>query len=49
MLRGKFRYRLLIKSDRNINLPDVMRRLIETIKAPSSLRVKVDIDPQSFM
>ncbi len=49
MLRGKFRYRLLVKSARNINLPDVMRGLVDSVKAPGGVRIKVDIDPQSFL
>lgn len=49
MLRGKYRYRLLVKADRNINLPDLMRNWVESVKAPSSVRIKLDIDPQSFL
>ena len=49
MLRGKFRYRLMVKADRSINLPDMMRGWVESIKAPSSVRIKLDIDPQSFL
>ncbi len=49
LLRGKFRYRLLVKADRNINLPDMMRGWVDSIKAPSSVRIKLDIDPQSFL
>jgi len=49
LLRGKFRYRLLVKADRNINLPDMMRNWVEGVKAPSSVRIKLDIDPQSFL
>ncbi len=49
LLRGKFRYRLMVKADRSINLPDVMRGWVEGIKAPSSVRIKLDIDPQSFL
>ena len=49
MLRGKFRYRMLVKADRNINLPDMMRSWVEGVKAPSSVRIKLDIDPQSFL
>ena len=49
MLRGKFRYRLLIKAERTINLPDYMRSWIEAQEHPSSVRIKTDIDPQSFL
>jgi primosomal protein N' (replication factor Y) len=49
MLRGKFRYRLMVKADRAINLPDMMRAWTGGIKAPSTVRIKLDIDPQSFL
>jgi len=49
MLRGKFRYRLLVKADRKTNLPDLMRNWVDGVKAPKNARVKIDIDPQSFM
>jgi primosomal protein N' (replication factor Y) len=48
-LRDKFRYRLLIKADRKINVPELMKNLVESVKAPSSVRVKIDIDPVSFL
>jgi primosomal protein N' (replication factor Y) len=49
MLRAKFRYRLLVKAQRNINLPDLMKKWVDGVKTPSNTRIKIDIDPQSFM
>lgn len=49
MRRGKFRYRLMVKAQRNVNLPDIMRGWVDSIKAPSNVRIKLDIDPQSFL
>lgn len=49
MLRAKFRYRLLVKAERNINLPDLMKKWVDGVKIPSTTRIKIDIDPQSFM
>lgn len=49
MLRGKFRYRLLVKAARNVNLPDLMRNWVESVTPPRNVRIKIDIDPQSFM
>jgi primosomal protein N' (replication factor Y) (superfamily II helicase) len=49
MLRGKFRYRLLVKADRQVNLPDFVRDWVDSLKTPSSIRVKIDIDPVSFL
>jgi primosomal protein N' (replication factor Y) len=49
LLRGSFRYRILIKTSRNINIQKWLNTLLAQIKAPSSVMIKVDIDPYSFM
>jgi len=49
MLRGKYRYRFLVKAPRNINLPNYMKAWIESVKVPRSVRIKMDIDPMSFL
>jgi primosomal protein N' (replication factor Y) len=49
MLRGRFRYRLLVRAPRNINLPDFMQKWLAGVKPHSSVRIKADIDPQSFL
>jgi len=49
MLRGKYRYRFLVKAPRNINLPSYMRSWVAGAKVPRSVRIKMDIDPMSFM
>ena len=49
LLRGKFRYRLLVKAERNVNLPDFIKQWVEAQDIPSSVRVKMDIDPQGFL
>ncbi len=49
MLRGKYRYRMMVKAERNVNLPDIMRSWVDSVKTPSSVRIKLDIDPQSFL
>jgi len=48
-LSGKFRYRLLVRAERTVNLPDTMRQWVNSCAAPSSVRVKIDIDPMSFL
>ena len=48
-LRSKYRYRLLVRAPRSINLPEFMSDWLALIKTPSSLRVKLDMDPQSFL
>lgn len=49
MLRGKYRYRFLIRAERNINLPDYMKQWLAAVKPPRSLKVKIDMDPVSFI
>ena len=48
MLRNKYRYRLLLKTARDIPIQDVLRQWIAKVKIPNGVRVEVDIDPYSF-
>ncbi|MCC7305294.1 MAG: primosomal protein N', partial [Alphaproteobacteria bacterium] len=47
-LRGKYRHRLLVRADKNLNIQKAIEGWIGGIKIPSSVKVAVDIDPQSF-
>jgi primosomal protein N' (replication factor Y) len=49
MLRGKYRRRLLIQATRNINLQKTIKKWLANTDVPSSIRLTVDIDPQSFL
>ena len=49
LLRGRYRYRFLIKAGRDLALQAVLRDWLAPIKLGSTLRLAVDIDPQSFM
>lgn len=50
LLRGRYRYRLLVKAPRAYDLQDYLRQWLANLpKASGSLRVSVDIDPQSFL
>ena len=49
MLRDKYRFRLLLKTARNINIQEVVKKWLTMVAVPSSVRVEVDIDPYSFM
>ena len=48
MLRDKYRYRLMLKTTRNINIQQVLSEWLKMVKVPSNVRVEVDIDPYSF-
>lgn len=47
-LRGKFRYRLLVQADKNLNIQKTIAAWIGGVKCPSTVRVYIDIDPQNF-
>ena len=48
-LRGDYRRRLLIQSDKAINIQKTIQVWLDSVKTPSTVRVQVDIDPQSFL
>ena len=48
-LRGKFRYRLLVRAERQVDIQKAVGAWVTGIKTPSTVRVVVDIDPQSFL
>lgn len=49
LLRGRYRYRLLINARRSANLQDVIRKWLGALDHPAGVRVSVDIDPYSFV
>ncbi len=48
-LRGKFRYRILIKSEKKIALQKIITDWLGKVTTPSSIQIKIDIDPYSFL
>jgi len=50
LIRGRHRFRLLIKSPRGFDLSDYLRQwLANAPKAKGDIRLEVDVDPQSFL
>ena len=49
MLRGKYRYRLLFKTLKTINIQSLLQTWLSRLDFPSNVQVEVDIDPYSFM
>ncbi|MET0587171.1 MAG: primosomal protein N' [Novosphingobium sp.] len=49
LLRGRYRYRLLINARRSAELQAVIREWLGGFNFPNSVRVNVDIDPYSFV
>jgi primosomal protein N' (replication factor Y) len=49
-VRGRYRFRLLVKSPRGVDLSAYLREwLAAAPKRKGDLKLEVDIDPQSFM
>ncbi len=48
-LRGNYRRRLLVRADKALNLQQAIDRWLAQVRIPSTVRVYVDIDPQSFL
>ncbi len=49
LLRGRYRYRLLINARRSAQVQDVIRDWLGQLNFPQGVRVAVDIDPYSFV
>ncbi len=49
ILRGRYRYRLLVKAPRKTQLQSPLRAWLAANQVPRTLRVQTDIDPYSFL
>ncbi len=49
LLRGKFRYRILIKGNKRRELNAFAKNWLKDIPIPRNIRVIIDVDPYSFM
>ena len=50
LVRGRYRFRLLVKAPRNADLQSFLRDMLATgPKERGGVRVAVDVDPQSFL
>lgn len=49
LLRGRYRYRLLVNARRSTELQRVIRDWLDPLRFPQGVRVAVDIDPYSFV
>jgi primosomal protein N' (replication factor Y) len=49
LLRGRYRYRLLINARRSAELQNVIRGWLGALDFPKGVRVAVDVDPYSFV
>ncbi|WP_169544176.1 primosomal protein N' [Sneathiella aquimaris] len=49
MIRGRHRYRFLLKTAKDVNLQSVIRAWLKGKKIPSNTRLQVDVDPYNFL
>ncbi|HEX7922556.1 MAG TPA: primosomal protein N' [Bradyrhizobium sp.] len=50
VIKGRYRFRLLVKSLRNVDLSQYLREWLEAgPKTKGNLKLEVDVDPQSFL
>ncbi|MFM5894247.1 MAG: hypothetical protein ACKOQM_07430, partial [Novosphingobium sp.] len=49
LLRGRYRYRLLINARRSAQIQAIIRDWLDPLSFPQGVRVAVDIDPYSFV
>jgi primosomal protein N' (replication factor Y) len=50
VIKGRYRFRLLLKSARGFDLSDYLRRWLAVApKTTGNLKLEVDVDPQSFL
>ncbi len=49
LLRGRYRYRMLINARRSAQVQVVIRDWLDALKFPQGVRVSIDIDPYSFV
>jgi primosomal protein N' (replication factor Y) len=47
-IRGRHRLRLLVKAAKGVALQSALRAWVQAVPVHSTVRVTVDIDPQSF-
>jgi len=49
LLRGRHRWRLLLRTPRGVNASELARQWVAAVPAPGSVRIAVDVDPYSFL
>ncbi len=48
-LRGRQRWRFLLKGPRNADLQGYLRAWLRDVKVPAGMRLEIDVDPHNFM
>jgi len=49
LLKGQFRYRILLKGKSRKNLNVFTKKMVSSVKIPTAVKVIIDVDPYTFM
>ena len=49
MVRGRHRWRLLVKANRDVNIQAYLREWLKDVKPKGALKLNVDVDPYNFL
>ena len=49
LLRGRYRYRLLLNARRSAEVHQVIRDWLGALSFPQGVRIAIDVDPYSFV
>jgi primosomal protein N' (replication factor Y) (superfamily II helicase) len=49
IVRGRYRWRLLVKAPRDVNIQAFLRTWLKDIKPKGALRLDIDVDPYNFL
>ena len=47
-IRNKFRYRIILRTSKQVNIQDYIHNWFNQFVIPTSIKLKVDIDPYNF-
>lgn len=48
-IRNRYRYRILIRSEKTINIQKWIKQLVTKTHIPASIKLKIDVDPYNFL
>ena len=48
-VRGRFRYRFLVKTPRSVDMQAFLRAWLKGVRVPGGIRLDVDVDPYGFL
>jgi primosomal protein N' (replication factor Y) (superfamily II helicase) len=49
IVRGRHRWRLLVKANREVNIQNFLREWLKDVKPKGGLRLNIDVDPYNFL